>query len=57
MTHWIEFQPTPNPNAGKFVVGRYVTPVGTSRSDLTDDDAADWADLAHRVTALLESRT
>ncbi len=57
MTHRIEFQPTPNPNAGKFVVGRYVTPVGTSRSDLTDDDAADWADLAHRVTALLESRT
>lgn len=28
----IEFQQTPNPNAGKFVVGRQVAPVGTSRS-------------------------
>lgn len=28
----IEFQHTPNPNAGKFVVGRQVTPLGTSRS-------------------------
>jgi hypothetical protein len=28
----IQFQHTPNPNAGKFVVGRPVTPLGTSRS-------------------------
>lgn len=28
----VEFQPTPNPNAGKFVIGRQVAPVGTSRS-------------------------
>lgn len=28
----VEFQQTPNPNAGKFVVGRQVAAVGTSRS-------------------------
>jgi NFU1 iron-sulfur cluster scaffold homolog, mitochondrial len=28
----VEFQPTPNPNAGKFVVSQQVAPIGTSRS-------------------------
>ena len=28
----IEFQQTPNPNAGKFTVSQQVAPVGTSRS-------------------------
>lgn len=28
----VEFQQTPNPNAGKFVVSQQVAPVGTSRS-------------------------
>lgn len=37
----IEFQPTPNPNAGKFVVGRPVSPPGTSRSYHTLADAED----------------
>lgn len=37
----IEFQRTPNPNAGKFVVGRPVTETGTSRSFFDPDDAAD----------------
>lgn len=37
----VEFQPTPNPNAGKFVVGRPVTPVGTSRSYYTPAEASD----------------
>jgi hypothetical protein len=36
----VEFQQTPNPNAGKFVVGRQVTPVGTSRSYYDADEAA-----------------
>jgi NFU1 iron-sulfur cluster scaffold homolog, mitochondrial len=37
----VEFQQTPNPNAGKFVVGQQVTPVGTSRSYYAEDDARD----------------
>lgn len=28
----VEFQQTPNPNAGKFVVSQQVAPVGTSKS-------------------------
>ncbi|HUG41875.1 MAG TPA: NifU N-terminal domain-containing protein [Longimicrobiales bacterium] len=28
----VDFQQTPNPNAGKFVVSQQVAPVGTSRS-------------------------
>lgn len=35
----VEFQQTPNPNAGKFVVDRQVTPVGTSRSFYDADEA------------------
>lgn len=35
----VDFQQTPNPNAGKFVVGRQVAPVGTSRSYYDRDEA------------------
>jgi NFU1 iron-sulfur cluster scaffold homolog, mitochondrial len=35
----VEFQPTPNPNAGKFVVSQQVTPIGTSRSYYDEDEA------------------
>ena len=35
----VEFQPTPNPNAGKFVVSQQVAPVGTSRSYYDADEA------------------
>ena len=35
----VEFQQTPNPNAGKFVVGKQVAPVGTSRSYYDRDEA------------------
>ncbi|NIP79497.1 MAG: hypothetical protein GWM90_09890 [Gemmatimonadetes bacterium] len=35
----VEFQQTPNPNAGKFVVDRQVTPVGTSRSYYDPEEA------------------
>lgn len=35
------FQNTPNPNAGKFVVGRQVTPLGTSRSYYHLDEVGD----------------
>lgn len=41
MTPRVEFQPTPNPDAGKFVVGRPVTPDGESRSFHSLDDAQD----------------
>jgi NFU1 iron-sulfur cluster scaffold homolog, mitochondrial len=37
----VEFQPTPNPNAGKFVVSQQVAPVGTSRSYYDADEARD----------------
>lgn len=37
----VRFQETPNPNAGKFVVGRQVTPVGTSRSYYHPDEVGD----------------
>ena len=35
----VEFQQTPNPNAGKFTVDRQVAPVGTSRSYYDYDEA------------------
>jgi NFU1 iron-sulfur cluster scaffold homolog, mitochondrial len=35
----VEFQPTPNPNAGKFVVSQQVAPIGTSRSYYDPDEA------------------
>jgi hypothetical protein len=35
----IEFQPTPNPNAGKFILDREVVPGGKSRSFFTLDEA------------------
>ena len=35
----VEFQQTPNPNAGKFVVSRQVAPVGTSRSYYDREEA------------------
>ena len=35
----VEFQQTPNPNAGKFVVSQQVAPVGTSRSYYDADEA------------------
>lgn len=35
----VEFQQTPNPNAGKFVVSRKVAPVGTSRSYYDPEEA------------------
>jgi NFU1 iron-sulfur cluster scaffold homolog, mitochondrial len=37
----VVFQPTPNPNAGKFVVSQQVAPVGTSRSYYDADEARD----------------
>jgi hypothetical protein len=37
----VRFQPTPNPNAGKFVVGRKVIEGKASRSFFSADDAAD----------------
>jgi hypothetical protein len=37
----VNFQPTPNPNAGKFVVSQQVAPVGTSRSYYDADEARD----------------
>jgi NFU1 iron-sulfur cluster scaffold homolog, mitochondrial len=35
----VQFQPTPNPNAGKFVVSQQVAPVGTSRSYYDPEEA------------------
>ncbi len=35
----VEFQPTPNPNAGKFVVDRQVVPTGGVRSYFEADEA------------------
>lgn len=35
----IRFQPTPNPNAGKFILDREVVPGGKSRSFFTLDEA------------------
>jgi NFU1 iron-sulfur cluster scaffold homolog, mitochondrial len=35
----VDFQQTPNPNAGKFVVSQQVAPVGTSRSYYEADEA------------------
>jgi hypothetical protein len=35
----IRFQPTPNPNAGKFTLDREVVPGGKSRSYFTPEDA------------------
>ena len=35
----VEFEQTPNPNAGKFVVSQQVAPVGTSRSYYDADEA------------------
>ena len=35
----VEFQQTPNPNAGKFTVNRKVAPVGTSRSYYDAEEA------------------
>lgn len=37
----VDFQPTPNPNAGKFVVSQQVAPVGTSRSYYDREEATD----------------
>lgn len=37
----VRFQPTPNPNAGKFVVGQKVVEGKASRSFYSADDAAD----------------
>ena len=37
----VEFQQTPNPNAGKFVVSQQVAPVGTSRSYYDREEARD----------------
>jgi NFU1 iron-sulfur cluster scaffold homolog, mitochondrial len=37
----VEFQPTPNPNAGKFVVSQQVAPIGTSRSYYDPEEARD----------------
>jgi NFU1 iron-sulfur cluster scaffold homolog, mitochondrial len=37
----VDFHPTPNPNAGKFVVSQQVAPVGTSRSYYDPDEAKD----------------
>lgn len=41
MPSGVEFQRTPNPDAGKFVVGRPVTPDGASRSFHSLSDAHD----------------
>jgi hypothetical protein len=35
----IRFQPTPNPNAGKFILDREVVPGGKSRSYFTPEEA------------------
>lgn len=35
----VEFEQTPNPNAGKFTVDRQVAPVGTSKSFYERDEA------------------
>lgn len=35
----VEFRPTPNPNAGKFVVNRQVVPTGRSRSFYDSEEA------------------
>ena len=35
----VEFQQTPNPNAGKFVVSQQVAPVGTSKSYYDREEA------------------
>ena len=35
----VEFQQTPNPNAGKLVISQQVAPVGTSRSYYDRDEA------------------
>ncbi len=37
----VAFHPTPNPNAGKFVVDRQVVPSGGSRSFFEAEDARD----------------
>lgn len=37
----VRFQPTPNPNAGKFTVNRTVVEGSTSRSFYNPEDAAD----------------
>jgi hypothetical protein len=37
----IRFQPTPNPNAGKFIVDRKVVEGASSKSFYNADDAAD----------------
>jgi hypothetical protein len=37
----IEYVPTPNPNAGKFVTDRQVVPGGGSRSYFDPDEASD----------------
>lgn len=51
MADSVEFQPTPNPNAGKFTLGRTVTPSDASRSYFTPEEAA--ADpLARAIMAL-----
>lgn len=39
----VRFQPTPNPNAGKFIVNRRVLEGTSSRSFYNADDAADHA--------------
>lgn len=36
----IRFQPTPNPNAGKFILDREVVPDGRSKSFFTPEEAA-----------------
>ncbi|MBW3553229.1 MAG: NifU N-terminal domain-containing protein [Gemmatimonadetes bacterium] len=35
----VQFQQTPNPNAGKFVVSQQVAPIGTSKSYYDVDEA------------------
>lgn len=47
----VEFQQTPNPNAGKFVVSQQVAPVGTSRSYYDRDEARE-DPVARAVMAL-----
>lgn len=47
----VRFQPTPNPAAGKFVVGRPTAPAGASRSYASVDEAAD-NPLARALLAL-----
>lgn len=51
MTPAVRFQPTPNPNAGKFVVGRPVVDDDRARSYDTVEDADD-APLARALIAL-----